>query len=228
MALLGLFRKKDPPKSSRSTPPPVEKDEEVYSGLRVEVTSPDGHFLFAGKLMSYRKSQAEIYQYSKSDPPESEEPMKVRIRGYNDRARKAVYMEGVITPLPKFIWKVEELTVVRTGNERAFFRLDVDLEATVTTFGGFGSGDYHCRLLNISVGGARIKSDRLYHEGDKFLLKVKLMEDREISTMFCQVMRVINKGEEGNEYGCRFLELTEADEERITQNIFAAERKKRG
>ena len=65
-------------------------------------------------------------------------------------------------------------------------------------------------------------------EGDKFLLKVKLLEDREVSAMFCQVIRIIEKEDAKFEYGCRFLELNEADEAKITQNIFAVQRKKRG
>lgn len=59
-------------------------------------------------------------------------------------------------------------------------------------------------------------------------MKVKLLEDRPESAMFTQVVRVIEKGDAGFEYGCRFLELTEADQEQITQNIFAAQRQKRG
>ena len=46
--------------------------------------------------------------------------------------------------------------------------------------------------------------------------------------MFAQIVRVIAKDEEKFEYGCRFLELTEADQEQITKNIFAAQRQKRG
>ena len=46
--------------------------------------------------------------------------------------------------------------------------------------------------------------------------------------MFSQVMRVIEKDGGKFEYGCRFLELTEEDQEKITQNIFAAQRQKRG
>ena len=45
--------------------------------------------------------------------------------------------------------------------------------------------------------------------------------------MYCEVLRVIDKGDSKFEYGCRFLELAEADQDRITQNIFDAQRKKR-
>ena len=117
--------------------------------------------------------------------------------------------------------------MVRVGNDRAFFRLETNLEATATTFSGLGMGENPCKLLNISVGGASISSEHRYHEGDKFLLKVRLLEDRPESAMFAQVVRVIEKDGGRFEYGCRFIELTEPDQERITQNIFAVQRQKR-
>ena len=46
--------------------------------------------------------------------------------------------------------------------------------------------------------------------------------------MFCQVLRVIAKEDSEFEYGCQFLELNESDQEKITQNIFAVQRKQRG
>lgn len=50
------------------------------------------------------------------------------------------------------------------------------------------------------------------YEGDKFLLKVRLLEDRSESVMYSQAVRVIEKD----------------DETRITRNIFTARRERRG
>lgn len=228
MKLFNLFGKKPdiPPQEDKKE---SDEDElEIYSGMRVEVTAFDGRILFVAKLMGLHGNQAELHQYSESTISQTEEPLPVRIRGYSDRDRKAVYMEGVISPLPQNKWSVAELKVCRVGNDRAFFRLDTNLDATATAFSGLAMGEKPCRLLNISIGGACIGSEIRYHEGDKFLLKVRLLEDRPESAMFSQVMRVIEKGDAGFEYGCRFLELTEADQEQITQNIFAAQRQKRG
>ena len=207
MNILNLFKKtpkEQPPQEAQDTSAAPEL--EIYSGMRVEVTTFDGRLLFVAKLLG----------------------LHVRIRGYSDRERKAVYLEGRITPQPKHIWQVEELTVARIGNDRAFFRLDTDLDATATMFSGLLMGERPCKMLNISVGGACIRSENRYHEGDKFLLKVRLLEDRPESAMFCQVLRVIEKEGQPNEYGCRFLELAEDDQDKILENIFAAQRKKRG
>lgn len=228
MKLLNLFKKK--PEAPPPKPKEAGRGEEpgIYSGMRVEVTGLDGRMLFVAKLVGLHGNQAELHQYSESTVSQAEEPIPVRIRGYSDRDRKAVYMEGVVAPLPQNKWSVAELRVSRTGNDRAFFRLDTDLDATATMFSGLSMGEKPCRMLNISIGGARISSEYRYHDGDKFLLKVRLLEDRPESAMFSQVVRVLEKGGGKFEYGCRFLELTEVDQEQITKNIFAAQRQKRG
>lgn len=229
MSLLELFRKR-----AKERPPQEDKDTngteklDVYSGMRVEVTTAAGQILFVAKLMDLHGDKAELHQYSEAAIVKDVETIHARIRGYSDYERKAVYMEGIITPGPKHIWQVEELTIVRVGNDRAFFRLTTNLDATATMFSGLAMGEKPCKLLNISVGGASVSSEYRYHEGDKFLLKVRLLEDRPESAMFSQIVRVVEKDEGKFEYGCRFLELTEVDQEQITRNIFAAQRQKRG
>lgn len=230
MGLFDRFTKKKTPRQKIPLTNPAQLMEEVaaYSNMRVEVTTLDGHMLFVAKLMNPRGATAELHQYSEAaiSPDSLEGPLHVRIRGYHDHLRKAVYMEGDITPQPRHIWQVEHFIVSRVGNERAFFRLDTDLPASVTKFSGRNSGERPCQMLNISVGGARIVSDCQYWEDDKLLLTVKLLEDRDPSVMFCKVLRVIEK-EEGYEYGLQFLELNEADQDKITENIFTAQRKVR-
>lgn len=224
MGIFDLFGKK-----AKGQPPMETVEEEhveelgIYSGIRVEVTTSEGQLLFVAKLLGLRGDKGELHQYSEGVVPENDEPFRVRIRGYVDREKKAVHMEGAITPLQKNIWLVEELTVLKVGNDRAFFRLDTNLDATATMFGGLEMGEKPCRLLNISIGGASIRSKCRYHEGDKFLLKVRLLEDRPISAIFSQVVRITEKDTAEYEYGCRFLEMTEEDQEKITKNIFEAQ-----
>ena len=221
--LFGRRQKEQPPQREHEE----DKELQIYSGMRVEVTAPDGRLLFVAQLRNLREKGAELYLYSESALPPDSEPLPACIRGYNDHNRKAVYMEGVISPMPQNIWKVEELVVRRVGNDRAFFRLDTNLDATATMFSGLSIGERPCKLLNISVGGACITSETPYHEGDKFLLKVKLLADRPESVIYSEVMRIIHKDKDKVEYGCRFLELTEEDETKITQNIFTVQRQQR-
>lgn len=229
MGFLDLFKKH----SKEAPPQPDEReapsmDPADYARIRVEVTAFDGRMLFVAKLMHPHGTTAELHQYSETVLPTDTEPLRVCIRGCSSRYKKAVYMEGVISPLPQHIWKVEDLVVARVGNDRAFFRLDTNLDARVAKLGGRNAREQDCKLLNISVGGARIVTMQRYWEGDKLMLKVRLFEERDSSVMFCRVLRVVEKEDGTFDYGCQFLDLTEADEEKITQNIFDTQRKMRG
>lgn len=233
MSLLNIFKKKE------AQPEPVQEDPielDVYAGMRVEVVSMDEQLLFVAKLLALRKDQAELHQYSeatgleihKPEDGEEFEPMHVKIRGYSDYERKAVYLEGAIAPQGKNVWDVTELKVTRIANDRAFFRLDTSIEASLTVIGKIGAGIIPCTMLNISIGGACVSCKESYNTNDKFLLNVRLLEDQDPSVMLCEVLRITERENGVFEYGCRFLALSESDKERITQNIFAVQRKKRG
>ena len=224
MGLFNLFGKKTPKKTPQKGEKPRDAEEMVvYSGMRVEVMDANERMLFVAKLLNLHESSADLHQYSELAFDPGEGPVHAKIRGYSDYQRKAVYMEGDIAPAAHKIWAVEKLKISRVANDRAFFRLLTNLDATATVFSGLGIGEKPCKLLNISVGGAAISSAYKYHMGDKFLLKVKLLEDRPVSAIFSQVVRIIEKDGTSFDYGCQFLELTEEDQEKITQNIFAVQ-----
>ena len=75
----------------------------------------EGRLLFVAKLLGLHDDKAELHQYSESDKFQEGESIHVRIRGYSDHDRKAVYMEGRISPMPHHIWQVEELTVAQSA-----------------------------------------------------------------------------------------------------------------
>ena len=196
---------------------------EIYSGMRVVVEDTEGRMLFIANLKNLQKDTARLYQYSEGDifqdvdieSYRGSESLYVKLRGFNDCERKAVFTEGIVTPGQRHVWQVRNLTVVRVENERSFTRLNTDIDAVAVSP---GDDERVCRLLNISVGGASIGTEYRYHKGDTFLLKVKLSGDKP-SVMYCEVLRVIEKETAKFEYGCRFLELTEADQEQITRSM---------
>lgn len=200
----------------------------IYDQMRVEITALNGQLLFIAKFMYPKGTTASLYQISGSALPSDTQPVRAHIRGYHDASKKAVYMEGLVSPRGEPIWRVEDLVVDHVGNDRSFFRLDMDINASITKFGGQDAGEeFPCKLLNISVGGARIAATKRFWEGDRLLLNVRLPDGGNNSVIFCKVLRVIEKKEDLFEYGCQFLELTEADEDKITQSIFALQRKMR-
>lgn len=221
--LLGKKAKKDTDRAGRRMND--IKELEIYSGMRVVVENLEGQLLFIAKLQDPQKNMAELYQYSRAeisleeDGRKGEAPVSVRIRGYNDMERKAVFMEGSITPKQKHVWQVEELVVLKVENERSFPRMSTDIDAVITASDGTAGGEKSCKLLNISAGGASIGAEQRYYKGDTFLLKAKLVKNSPTVVLLCEVLRVVERNEKWFEYGCRFLELTEAGQEQIIQDI---------
>lgn len=228
MGLFDLFGKKtkeELPEETGETK--LLEDTEAFSGMRVEVTTFDDELLFAAKLMDFKKDTAELYQYSETGMPQGGEPLPVRIRGYSAFKRKAVYMEGVITPEMRQMWRVEDLVIKKVENDRAFFRLNMDADAILAVLDEPDAAGKVCKLLNISIGGAYIFSEEEYCLESRFLLRFKLLEGGHEFALPCEVLRIIDKDGKGYEYGCRFLEISEADQQKITQSMFAIQSKRK-
>lgn len=229
MKFLDRFKKKDEDNITEKERKSADiKELEIYSGMRVVVETMKGQMLFIADLQDPYKGTARLCQCSDRGIVLDEEldkvsgHLEVRLRGYNHHERKAVLMEGSIIPEDKHTWRIEKLTVVKIENERTFYRLDTDIDGTITAEEGENAGERGCKLLNISVGGASIGSACRYLKGERFLLHVKLLEDGTDMVLYCEVLRVAEKSENCFEYGCRFLELTKASREQIAQRISAA------
>ena len=230
MGLFGLFGKSPKQREEEESQRRArEEDLEIYSGMRVEVTSDDGRMFLVAVLTGLRGDRAQLRPATEGGMlTPLEEPALVTLRGYSSKENKAVIMKCTVRSGGKNFWQAEHLSLIKRSNDRAFFRMGISIPGRLVIMGRADAQAEECRLLNISVGGAGVRSVHRYYEGDKFLLKVRLLEDRPESVMFSQVVRVIEKEDGTFEYGCRFLELTEDDESQITRNIFAAQRERRG
>lgn len=220
MNVFHLFRK-----SAKKEP--IQKPEKVstleghgvYSGMRVEIMDNEKQLLFIAKLTSLHGNSAELHQYSESEFLLEEEEMKIRIRGYSDSDKKVIHLEGTLRQGEGGIWPAEELTFIRSGNDRAFYRLNTDIDGSIVLTEGADAGEEPCRLLNISVGGAYIRTEPALELGDRFFLQVKLHPDRDMSLIFSEICRIVEREDEIFEYGCQFIELNEADRKQILQAI---------
>lgn len=208
------------------------KELEIYSGMRVLVENLEGKLLFIAKLQDPHSHIAELCQYSEMEAFQDLDtenlldatPVPVKLRGYNENKRTAVFMEGNMSPRRKHVWQLENLSVTAIENERSYPRLNTDMDAAIMTSDKADAEELPCKLINISVGGAGIGLGHRYYKGDKFFLKAKLFEDSRNFVVYCEVLRVIEKDVSQFEYGCQFLELAEAGQEQITRLVEQAGR----
>ena len=229
MGLFGFFRKTAKQEEEEAAERLARaEDLEVYSGMRVEVTSSDGRMFFAAKLSGLRGDRAQLVPLVEGSlMSKSEEPAPVTMRGFSSRENKAVVLEGRVRPGPASSLYVEHLTLVKRGNDRAAFRMDTDISAFITPLKQFDGIKESCKLLNLSAGGVCVGSQVRHNVGNKFTLWAKLLPGQDTSALTCQVVRIIQRRHSYYEYGCRFLDLKPAEEERIMQIIFEMQRRTR-
>lgn len=226
--LLQLFSKtKETSKTAKPEPEAPAAALEAYNGLRVEVTSMTEILLFVATLLAVEGDTGKLHPVTQARVNPKEEGVPVKIRGFSTGENKAVYLEGRIFPEDAGDWKAEGLSLVRTANDRAFFRHETQMEAHLAPIGKIGAQEEACKLLNISVGGACVRATGRYDVGDKFLLKVGLQEGKGETVFFSEVRRAIEKDGGMFEYGCRFTQLSELEQEQITQAIFDLQRIRR-
>lgn len=229
MGLFGLFgrspKQREEEESQRRA---KEEDLEIYSGMRVEVSSDDGRMFLVARLTGLRGDRAQLRPATDGSLLTTlEDPVLVTLRGYSSKENKAVILKCTVRSGSKDMWLAEHLTLIKRSNDRAFFRLGINLTGKLVIMGKQDAAAEECRLLNISVGGVCIGSGLRHNIGDKFLLWVKLTPNSDPLQMVCQILRIIERRYGSFEYGCRFLGLSEADEERILQVIFDMQRQGR-
>lgn len=123
-------------------------------------------------------------------------------------------------------WQAEHLELVKRTDNRASFRMDVDLEASAAPVDRPDGPEEPCRLLNISTGGARVSMSSRRNVGDKFLMWVHLPPETELSGLVCQIVRIDERRYDYFEYGCRFLYMEPTDENLVLRAIFDAQKHK--
>lgn len=229
MGLFGLFGKSPKQREEEESQRRAKiEDLEIYSGMRVEVTSDDGRMFLVARLTGLRGDRAQLRPATEgSSLIALEQPVPVNLRGYSSKENKAVIMKCTARSGGNNIWLAEHLSLIKRSNDRAFFRMGISIPGRLALMGKPDAQAEDCRLLNISVGGACVSTGLRHNVGDKFLLQTKLTPNSEPLQVVSQIVRINERRYGSFEYGCRFLNLSDGEEERILQVIFDMQRQGR-
>lgn len=223
MGLFDAFRKS--PKERRAEEArkrAMREDLEVYSGMRVEVTSGDGRVFLVGKLLDLRGDRAQLEPGADGSlMTRMDGPLKVTMRGYSSKENRAVSLEGAVRAGPGKLWQVENLSLVDRDENRAHIRVETELEGDFILPGRSGVPEEHCQIKNMGMGGVCIGAQTRRDVGDKLLLRIeRLLELRDVQ-LCCQILRIDARKGGYFEYGCRFVNLDEETERRLFRAMYA-------
>lgn len=212
---------------------PAKKAESLseYSGMRVEVLTPENELLVMAKLAIAPGGHMELQPLSKFnlERTQDDEPLPVKLRGFDMEQQKAVHMECMITQSTDSYMLITRLKITSKDNDRAFFRQGMEASGEIVQIGRVGASPViRCEVVNISAGGACIRTNEAYDMGDKLMLKLNLnlTPDQETVPLPCLVCRVVERRKGQFEYGCRFINLNEATENQIVKAIMELQRKR--
>ena len=181
MGLLDLFSRGG---SEKQTPKKESHEERLapYHGIRMEVMSEEGNeLLFTARLVLVpEEGVVELYMLSDLVHPLEQEPVRVKLRGFEASQGLAVHMEGMITQETEVTWRVEDLEFLGKDNDRAFFRQATELRGEVTRTESDERETYQCTVRNISAGGVCFQSAEQFEVGETISLSAQLLPGQEM------------------------------------------------
>ena len=171
--------------------------------------------------MRFRDALAKAEEAEKEAEKEAgkKENAYVDASGNGEREIRRAPVKEEIVSEHDFFWRREEMKLVRVKNDRAFFRLETNLKAVIIPMERFGAGEVPARVVNISAGGMGIWTECRCGKGHRLLLKVRFTPKEEAWNLFCEIVRIEEKGVSGFVYGCRWIELGERERERLVESI---------
>ena len=201
-------------------PPPSEEDSkippELYSGMRVEVTTPENHLLFVGRLKIYGAGVLEVRCEPEGQAPQAMYKQAVKIRGFQKNAQ-AFSLNGTVCRSCEDFWHIENLQFLQSRDHRDFFRQHADLKGTVTSEQGdfsslqlkgtvtHGQGQelLPCNISDISASGVRLAVKKVLQNSDVCAAKLLVVPEQTLYSFSCQV-QCINHRRRYLEYCLRF------------------------
>lgn len=185
----------------------------VYVGSFAELTTLDNKLITSGKITKIGTDFIEVSNGFRTHKIRNElDAVKVNIKSSNF---PALYLTGKIYLPSLESFRMIDLDVISEGEHRNFFRLsiDEDVEISSTRSNELDIG----KLLDISLGGAKVQSDKSYTIGD--LLVIALPHKNDVLRVIGSVVRV-NEGKPFNSYGVSFKQLAPKTSDDLCNYVF--------
>ncbi|GIU89848.1 MAG: hypothetical protein KatS3mg010_0947 [Acidimicrobiia bacterium] len=193
--------------------------DEIGQIVRVDLAGPPGTGLWVARVID--RTESTLGLLGDSPPPASPSPH-ARLRVIVEKGPHCRSVDALLLAHATRFLRVRVVGPVEELHNRKAFRVDVALATTLSTTGEAGDEvTVPARVLNLSVGGARITTAIAIEQGAQvaFTLALGGVEHR----FRAVVVRAII-GELGTEIGVRFDRLPNATEAALLRYLFQLQR----
>ena len=193
---------------------------ELCEGMRIDVTTPDGTPLLAGKITALTSTTLTLERLPgglafKICSLEAA----VCASGY-DKKMIPISLRATVQESTRTLLKLKNVQVETHAENREAFRLPLSVPVSLYRW-----DDEHyktpeeCILVDISTGGCRFTSEYLHGEGEVLRIKVKL-EDYVAMDFIGEVIRVVECGPNEFRCGVLFAQLKKEEINSLTKVLF--------
>lgn len=193
---------------------------ELYEGMRIEVTDPDGMPLVVGRITALTPSSLTLERLPGG--------LGFRIcsleaavcaSGY-DKKMVPIGMRAVVEESSRTVLKLKNVRVETHAEHREAFRLPLSVPVSLYRW-----DDEHCKtaeeclLVNISTGGACVQSEYIHAEDEVLRMRLKL-DDYTPLNFVGQIVRCVEHSPGQFRYGFLFAQLTEEEITALNKILF--------
>lgn len=193
---------------------------ELYEGMRIDVTDPEGMPLVIGRITALTSTTLTLERLPgglgfKVCSLESA----VCASGY-DRKMVPVSLRATVQESSRTVLKLKNIQVETHAEHRAAFRLPLSVPVSLYRW-----DDEHyktpeeCMLVDISTGGACVQSEYIHAEDEVLRIRLKL-DDYTPLNFVGQVVRCIEHMPGQFRYGFLFAQLTEEEITSLNKILF--------
>lgn len=212
---------------------PVDKLDnfpELFTGMKAEVLTPANVLIFVGKLRLMSGGDVvEVRGKAGGVIPRGLYNQPIKLRCYQ-KDGGVLTLNGFVAQNSFDFWRIERINYPHNTENRNYFRQNAGTEGYILSSTASAGRKIPCKVLDISGGGARVLTERLFTKGDVFQLEAAFLPGEEPHCINCKIMRITVRSVTGSpskkyEYGCQFEDLSDRDQERLLQSIFTLQRK---
>ena len=194
--------------------------------LRCTVLTKDNQFLFVRRITHYdpETDMIRLVDYERRLIPRNSAPegstVKLFIRLTQNKG-ELILIEGKVVKSMSLFLMIQAVQAVIKEEARDNYRQNIMRPAALSKVNE-ELREVPCTILNVSATGIALQSPGLFQIGDILELTRQRFRVRGPEhTVKCKVVRMRGLTEGGYFYGCQFVELTQEEENRLYQDMFA-------
>lgn len=203
-----------------------------YVGCACEVKTMENDLLVIGKIRAVLDDEngqsIEIISSDGDRLPTAAYGIPVKVNLYSSKLG-FLGLGGKVYITHESFWRINDITTFGENERRSYFRIKVHTHAEVTGPDKTNTiRTFKCTVTSVSLSGVLIAlddDDSFFSPGTEvYIHGLKVMEGYDSFDVKCVVCRTDEHHSLGRLYGCRFVDMSMKETDRLYQEIFAKQR----